>query len=198
MAEDINKMSENEINPMLRFDAFMGNVKNGGLRSVSSIYMLVCYIVANLNARVSAKVIIEAIDEGMIANHFEVTDAIAKLIKAKTIVEDENGILSMGEYDVSTVELIEKDLPLSIRERSIKICQKIIAKENYKRENKVSIDKLDNGYKVTLNVSDNDNDFMTLSLFAVSEVQAEMIKEKFISNPISVYQTLIDAIFDNE
>lgn len=198
MTDDIKKMSDNEIYPKLRFDAFMANVKDGGLRSVSSIHMLVCYIVANLNSKVTAKVIIDAIDEGMIANHFEVSDAIAKLIKSSTIIENEDGTLSMGEYDYNTVELIEKDLPLTIRERSIKICQRIMAKESYQRDNKVDIEKIENGYRVTLRVSDKDNDFMTLSLFAVSEVQAQAIRDKFISNPVYVYQTLIDAIFDNE
>ncbi|MGN0457982.1 MAG: DUF4364 family protein [Eubacterium sp.] len=198
MTDDIKKMSDNEIYPKLRFDAFMANVKDGGLRSVSSIHMLVCYIVANLNSKVTAKVIIDAIDEGMIANHFEVSDAIAKLIKSSTIIENEDGTLSMGEYDYNTVELIEKDLPLTVRERSIKICQRIMAKESYQRDNKVDIEKIENGYRVTLRVSDKDNDFMTLSLFAVSEVQAQAIRDKFISNPVYVYQTLIDAIFDNE
>lgn len=197
MTDDIKNMSENEINPRLRFDAFMANVKDGGLRSVSSIYLLTCYIVANLNGKVSAEVITEAVNEGMIANYFEISNAIAQLIKAGTIKENEDGMLELVGDGVNEVELIEKDLPLTIRERSIKLCQRIIAKESYKRENKVEIEKTENGYKVNMSVSDKDNDFMNLSLYAVSEEQAQMIKDKFISNPISVYQNLIDSIFDN-
>ena len=78
----MNENTEKIIEPKMRFDAFMANVKDGGLRSVSSIYMLVCYIVANLNGRVSASTIIEAVDGAMIANYFEISDAVAKLIKA--------------------------------------------------------------------------------------------------------------------
>ena len=65
--------TEKIIEPKMRFDAFMANVKDGGLRSVSSIYMLVCYIVANMNNRVSAATIIEAVDGAMIANYFEIS-----------------------------------------------------------------------------------------------------------------------------
>lgn len=193
----MNENTEKIIEPKLRFDAFMANVKDGGLRSISSIYMLVCYIVANMNKRVSAATIIEAVNDAMIANYFEISDAVNKLIKAGTINEDENKMLYMDEQDVKEIALIEKDLPLTIRQRSIKACQKVIARESYKRENKVICEKVDGGYKVHLKVSDNTTDFMNLELFAVTDTQAELIKDKFISDPAAVYETLIDAIFNN-
>lgn len=193
----MNENTEKIIEPKLRFDAFMANVKDGGLRSVSSIYMLVCYIVANMNKRVSAATIIEAVNDAMIANYFEISDAVNKLIKAGTINEDENKMLYMDEQDVKEISLIEKDLPLTIRQRSIKACQKVIARESYKRENKVICEKVDGGYKLHLKVSDNTTDFMNLELFAVTDTQAELIKDKFISDPAAVYETLIDAIFNN-
>lgn len=193
----MNENTEKIIEPKLRFDAFMANVKDGGLRSVSSIYMLVCYIVANMNKRVSAATIIEAVNDAMIANYFEISDAVNKLIKAGTINEDENKMLYMDEQDVNEIALIEKDLPLTIRQRSIKACQKVIARESYKRENKVICEKVDSGYKLHLKVSDNTTDFMNLELFAVTDTQAELIKDKFISDPAAVYETLIDAIFNN-
>ena len=193
----MNENTEKIIEPKMRFDAFMANVKDGGLRSVSSIYMLVCYIVANMNKRVSAATIIEAVNDAMIANYFEISDAVNKLIKAGTINEGDDKMLSMDEQDVKEIALIEKDLPLTIRQRSIKACQKVIARESYKRENKVICEQVDGGYKVHLKVSDNTTDFMNLELFAVTDTQAELIKDKFISDPAAVYETLIDAIFNN-
>ena len=189
--------TEKIIEPKMRFDAFMANVKDGGLRSVSSIYMLVCYIVANMKNRVSAATIIEAVDGAMIANYFEISDAVAKLLKAGTIMENDDKMLYMDEQDIEEIALIEKELPLTIRQRSIKACQKVIARETYQRDNKVISEKVDGGYKVHLKVSDNTTDFMNLELFAVNESQAELIKDKFISDPAAVYETLIDAIFNN-
>lgn len=189
--------TEKIIEPKMRFDAFMANVKDGGLRSVSSIYMLVCYIVANMNNRVSAATIIEAVDGAMIANYFEISDAVAKLLKAGTIMENDDKMLYMDEQDIEEIALIEKELPLTIRQRSIKACQKVIARETYQRDNKVISEKVNGGYKVHLKVSDNTTDFMNLELFAVNESQAELIKDKFISDPAAVYETLIDAIFNN-
>ena len=204
MEKDINSSNElenmnlNEIDPKLRFDAFMAGVQDGGLRSVSSISLIVCYIVANINGKVTAENITQTMDEGMYANHFEVADAISKLKKSGVISEDENGVLTLNNPSSANIDLIEKDLPYTIREKSISLCQKIIAKEKYKRENKVEITKKDKGYIVNLNVSDNDTDYLSLNLFASTKEQAEMIKEKFITNPIKVYDTLIEAIFNNE
>ena len=193
-----NNENNNETNPLLRFDAFMGNVKDGGLRSVTSIYILVSYLVSNLNGKVSRENLLEATNDTMLANYFEMSDAITKLLKSGTLKENEDGMLYMDQKDASEVELIEKDLPLTVRERCIKACQRIIARETYKRENKVSVEKCGNGYKALLRVSDKDSDFMKLELFAPTEEQALMLKEKFISDPVSVYETLIEAIFNNE
>ncbi len=196
--KSIEEMSENEIDPRLRFDAFMGGVKDGGLRSVTSINLLVSYLVANMSGKVTAAVITQAMAEGELANHFEVTNAIANLQKSGVIIADENGALSLTTDTKADIELIEKDLPYTVRERSIHLCQKIMAKETYRRENLAEIVKTDDAYTVMLGIGDNRRQYMRLNLFAASMDQAEMIKEKFISNPAKVYQTLIDAIFANE
>ena len=88
-------LHENEADPRLRFDAFTAGVKNGGLRSVTSINMLVCYIVATIGDKVTAQNIIDTVDEGMIANHFETADAISRLKKNGVIKENGDGTLKL-------------------------------------------------------------------------------------------------------
>ena len=180
-------LHENEADPRLRFDAFTAGVKNGGLRSVTSINMLVCYIVATIGA----------VDEGMIANHFETADAISRLKKNGVIKENGDGTLKLLDSNTNAIELIERDLPLTVREKSIKICQTIIAREAYQRENKVEIAENGKGYTVKLKISDKDTDFLSLELFAATKEQAELIKNNFVADPIKVYNTLIDSIFNN-
>ena len=190
--------SENIIDPRLRFDAFTAGIMDGGLRSVASINLIVCYVIANIKEKVTAQNIIDTMDEGMIANHFEVSNAISKLKSQGVINENRDGSLELNSSDKAMIDLVEKDLPLTLRDKSIKICQRLIAKETYQRENKAEIIPCDGGYNVTLHVSDKNNDFMSLTLFAATLTQAEVIKEKFITNPVRVYENLIDSIFSNE
>lgn len=190
-------LSANEIDPRLRFDAFTAGIKNGGLRSVTSIYLLVCYIVARVEGKVTAQNIIETMAEGMIANHFEISNAISNLIKNGTISEAEDGALSLSVKHPEAIDLIEHDLPLTIRKSSIEICQKIMAREMYKRENKIEIEEKNGDFFITMYVSGDNLDYMKLTLYAPSREQAEVIKEKFINNPVNVYNSLIDGIFKN-
>lgn len=190
--------SNNDENPMLRFDAMMAGVKNGGLRSVGTINLLVCYIVANLSGKVKADTITKAMEESALANYFEVAESISRMIKSGVIVQNDNNTLSLGDTKGAPIELIEKDLPLTVREESIRLCQKIIARENFERENKVDINETQTGFEVVLRVSDNNTDFMKLELYAATREQAEMLKDKFLDNPVAVYDTVINSIFDNE
>ncbi|MBQ9517500.1 MAG: DUF4364 family protein [Eubacterium sp.] len=190
--------TNNDDNPMLRFDALMAGVKNGGLRSVSTINLLVCYIVASFEGKIKADTITAALDEGELANHFEVADSIGRMIKSGVICENEDGTLSLGDTKGAPIELIEKDLPLSVRDESMRICHKILARERFERENKVEINEAKGGYNVVMHVSDKDSDFMVLSLFVATIEQAEVIRDKFLNNPVCVYETVVESIFDNE
>ena len=194
----LEELSENQANPRLRFDAFMAGVKEGGLRSVSSVYIMISYIVSTLSGKVTSDVIIEAMAEGEIANHFEVTDALAKLKESGIIQEAEDGCLSINGDTKADIELVEIDLPYTLRESAIRLCQKIMAKETYRRENKVEILSNDNDYTVVMHISGPKADLMTLSVLAPTRQQAEMIKEKFITDPVKVYETVINSIFNNQ
>ena len=102
--------SENIIDPRLRFDAFTAGIKDGGLRSVASINLIVCYVIANIKEKVTAQNIIDTMDEGMIANHFEVSNAISKLKSQGVINENRDGSLELNGSDKAMIDLVEKDL----------------------------------------------------------------------------------------
>ncbi|MCD7796304.1 MAG: DUF4364 family protein [Clostridiales bacterium] len=185
-------------NPTMQFDAFTAGIEEGGLRSTASITIISCYILAHCDEKITAKNIIESLVEGKIANYFEISDAVSKMIKTGHFTEDEDGYLHISDECRYSVSLVENDLPLTIREKSIELVRKTAKHEIYKKENRVEIEKADKQYKVTMHVSDKDADFMELSLYVPSEVQAQVIKEKFQTHPAEVYEALIDAIFSQE
>lgn len=187
---------EKEFNPALQFDAFTAGIEDGGLRSSSSITIIACYILANCKEKITAKNIVDALVEGKIANYFEISSAISKMIKKGHFVEDDEGYLIITEDCRYSVDLVENDLPLTIREKSIELVRKIVKREIYKKENKADIEKVGDQFKVTLHVSDKDKDFMVLSLFTPSETQAEVIRDKFQQHPADVYENLITSIFN--
>lgn len=185
-----------EYNHKLEFDAFTGGIEDGGLRSSSAIEILACYILANCSEKITAQNIIDAMVIGKIANYFEISNAISKMIKNGKFIEDEEGYLIITDDCRFAVEIVEDDLPITIREKSVEIVRKIVKLEIDKKENKTSIEKEGNQYKITMHVSDTDKDFMVLSLYTPSQAQAEVIRDKFQQHPAEVYENLINSIFD--
>ncbi len=188
-------MMEKEFNPSLQFDAFTAGIEEGGLRSSSSITIIVCYILANCKEKITQRNIIDALVDGKIANYFEISSAIGRLIKKGYIKETSEGYLNINGDCRLLVEIVENDLPLTIREKSIELVSKFAAMDINKKENKVTIEEKNGGYKITMHVSDIDSDFMTLSLYVKTETQALVIKEKFQQNPAGIYENLMDSIF---
>lgn len=180
----------------MEFDAFDAGVDNGGLKSQREIRLIVCYLLANINQPVKKEHIVNALVEGAIANYFEVSSVIADLIQYKNITQDQNGVLSLNANSKDAIDELETDLPFTIRERSIGLCAKLIAREKYQKENIVEITPKGNGYYVNCYVMANEEeDMLSFRLYVGSITQAETVKEKFLNNPILVYDNLIDSLF---
>lgn len=180
----------------MQFDALTAGIENGGLRSKTSIEILACYIVANSSEKITAKNIVDALVEGKIANYFEITNAISKMIKRGNFTEDEEGYLHISDDCRYSVGIVENDLPITIREKAIELTAKTVRYEINKKENKTEISKEGNRFKITMHVSDRDADFMELSLYVPTQAQAETIRDKFSEKPAEIYQNLINSIFE--
>ncbi len=196
--KNINPHNKDEFNPNIQFDAFTFGIEEGGLRSKSAISTMVCYILSNIDEPLTVEIISSALVQGKIANYFEVCDSIDKLKANGQIIENRDGTLTPTSACKEATSLVEKDLPITVREKSIEICQRVLAKEIFKKENKVTVEKSSDRYKVTMHVSDKDRDFMELSMYVPTESQAQTIKEKFLSNPVRVYENLIGTLFSPE
>lgn len=186
---------DKEYNPALEFDAFTEGVEDGGLRSSSTVALIVCYILANCKEKITIQNMVEGLVEGKIANYFEVQNAISKMMKKGHFVENDKGYLTISEDCKFAIDIVENDLPITIREKSIELVRKLAVQDIYKKENKTYIEEENGRFKVTLHVSDVNSDFMVLSLYVPTKTQAEYIRDKFLENPAKVYEKLMDSIF---
>lgn len=192
-----NKTLENESDD-LRFDALASGIADGGLRSTLEINLLICYITVNSRGRLTEKVIADTMTRGEIANYFETVNAIKKLEQKGMIVADENGYLHPGDGCKNLIELVENDLPYTIRKKSIEISRKLAVREAFEKENKVDIEKHKDYYSVTMHLADGDKEFMALTLNLPTAAQAETVKDCYYNNPVEIYNTVIDALFGAE
>ena len=87
----------------MAFDTFDAGVAPGGLRSKNEIKILICYLFASVNDKMSQSLVVEAIRADELANFFEIVVAFEELIRdgnlrPSDIVDDEQ-----------TYELTEKN-----------------------------------------------------------------------------------------
>lgn len=190
-------MSKNE-QENLNFDALTYGISDGGLRSTLEINLLICYVVVNSKERLTDKILTDTLVEGEIANYFETANALEKLKNKGLIVENKQGFLAPGKNCESLMELVENDLPYTIRKKSIELSAKLAIREIYREENDVEIKKCGNEYSVTMHIKDMGKDFMTLTLNLPTSAQAETVKEQFYSNPVKIYNNLINSLFAQE
>lgn len=190
-------MSEKE-QENLNFDALPYGSSDGGLHSTMDIYLMICYVVVNSKERLSDKVLIDTMAEGEFANYFETTNALQKIKDKGFIAVNDRGFLEPANNCEYLVELVENELPYSMRKRCIELAAKLAVKELFRQENDVEIAKKGNDYIVTMHFKDCGKDFMTLSLTMPTSAQAEMIKEQFYADPVKIYNNLISSLFSED
>lgn len=190
-------MSEKE-KPNYDFDALPYDSADG-LRSTVDIYILICYVVANSKERLTDDVLIKTMVGGDFANYFETANTLQKLKEKGLVVENEQGFLKPANNCGYFVELVENELPYTMRKRAVQLAAKLAVKELYKKENEVEVIKNSDDYTVTMHFRDCGKDFMVLSLNVPTSAQAEMFKERFYDDPVKIYNNLIDSLFsENE
>lgn len=178
-------------------DAFVEGVEPDGLKNRSDIKLLVCYIINNLDKPITKAQINETIFQQGLANYFEVNQAISELLEDGNVTTE---IVNTDEFLVTTErgrhasELLQKDIPLTVREKAITTATRILLRAQRERENKVEIEKLDVGCNVTISILQKDDELMRLTLYVADENQAYQIKEKFLDDPVKLYSLIIATL----
>ncbi len=174
----------------MEFDAMNAGVNPGGLQSRLEIRVLICYILDNTTSPVPLKPVIERLHFEGIANYFETAFAISEL--------EENGCICSPDTDSekkayvltadgkSISSNLGKNVPFSVRERSLEIANEVIQRKRNEREHIVTKEKVSNGIYVTCKVMEKDWELVSVKLLVPDETTAETVKTNFLNNPMEV------------
>ena len=179
-------------------DAITAGVNPGGLQSRTEIRVLICYLLDNVSAPLPLETVKEKLHFEGIANYFETAFAISDLEENGNIkkVESNDGrALYVAAGDCSSIsEALATSLPFSVRERSLNIANEVIARCRNERENKVTVQKTENGMYVTCSVMDNDFELASVRLLIPDEETANTVKENFYKDPMSVFAKITEGL----
>ncbi len=183
----------------IEYDAIEEGIEPGGLRTTSSIRLLICYILDTMGKPVRQEYVVTAMTQNSIANYFDIIDAFVDLRNKKNIILVDK---SQDTYTVSkTGKLIASslgdDLPLTIRERAFASVCDLFMREQNKNENSVEIIKQTRGYMVDCHINGGDHDLLRFQLYVPDSKQARLVKKNFQNNPEIIYKTMIATITRN-
>lgn len=175
-------------------DAFTGGVEPGGLWTQNDIRILLCYILASVDAPLSGESISQIIQGKALANYFEVGDALAALLRQGNIAQDEDGLYTVTASGREIAGSLDATLPLSVRDKALEAAMRLMADAKARRENRVEIAETEKGYQITCHISGGEMELMRVSLYAPDWNGAKLIERNFYQNPEAVYRLLLSSL----
>lgn len=181
------------------FDAFTAGVEPGGLRNRGEIRILICYLLASVDAPLSKDDIVGILQENSLANYFEVTDALSDLEENGNITENKEnpGFYAAAESAKTIAHQLDSALPVSVRERTVSAALNLLARVKREQENRVTIEQSETGCMVHCHISGGDMDLMSFSLYVPDMRQAKMVKKHFQEDPERVYRCMLALVTGN-
>lgn len=178
-------------------DTFTAGVEFGGLRTRQEIKLLICFLLESLEKPLSKTQINEIMQGQGLANYFEVNQALDELFAACTLsiekFEDQEMLL-LTQTGRAAARMLENELPKAVREKAINAAVKMQTLARRKRENKIEVEKLENGYHVTFTISDKEDILMRLMVYVADITQVETVKQGFLNDPVGLYSAIIASL----
>ena len=178
----------------MKHEVFADGVEPGGLYNSQEIKILICYMLMGTGEPMPRQAVLDIIAGNGMANLFETGNAIDELIRYKNIIEDENNVLTLTDTGKQIAGTLSGMIPYTLRERSVKSAIQLFTRIRRERENTVTIDKLERGCNVTCTINDDEMPLLSFTLCVADQLQAQLIKENFLNNPVLLYRSLLSIL----
>ena len=183
----------------MTFDTFDEGINLGGIRSKTEVRILICYLMTTIKQPMSKETVVEALLEKGLTNYFEASSCFDDLLKGGSIKELDNNprMYQITDNGRLISNQLENSLVVTVKERAVECALALLEKEKKEKENKVIIEKLENGYNVKCIISGGDMELMSVSLFLADSEQAKIVKKNFYKNPQLIYKVMLATMTRN-
>lgn len=119
-------------------NAFTAGIDPGGLTNDYEIKILVCYILEKIKRHMTFSEINYILQSEGLANYFEYAEAISELLSSGHIVDISQGEgeqrFRLSDLGVKTARTFEKNIPLSVREKSMRAAEEYYLRQRIEKE----------------------------------------------------------------
>lgn len=172
------------------YGVFTGGVRPGSVTTEYEVKILICCILREAGVPVSYEQLCRALQGQELVNYFELARAIPSLEKAGQI-ESGPGGLRLTVKGEETAAAFADSLPRAVRERAGAAMERILKLLRREKENRVEIEEKEDGYMLTLTITDIGSDLLRLSLFLPSREECEVVRRRFLNDPSLLYKGVL-------
>lgn len=175
--------------------AFTEGIALGGLTLDFEVKILICYILSEVKESMTFTEINYILQSEGAVNYFEYAKAISELLNMGNIRNENSGegeqLYSLTPRGEATAKTLQKNIPFTIREKSVKLAKEHLLQKRLEKENTVQIKKAEDGYHLSLQITDIGSDLLNLTLFVPTQAECEEIKARFLQDPTKFYRGIL-------
>lgn len=174
---------------------------NKTLSDKNDIKILILYMINNVPAKMTEKVLTDILISSSFVDYFTFTEVIEEMLIAGLIdkvKEDGENVFKMARLGYESLTQLERRLPLFVREKSMSAAMKVLSNFRRQEEIEYSIEEIKNGCIVNCSIVDMGDKICTVSMYVPNKVSGELVVKNFDKNRTQVYKTLIDMLCKKE
>ena len=150
--------------------------------------MLICYIFREAGQPVTLDQVNEVLQRQSLVNYFEFAEAAGRLISMGNLLPEQNDRYILSGEGEKLADTFRQKLPAAVRERAQRALGDVLTLLRRQQENKVRVEKVGDGFKITLTITDIGSDLMSLSLFLPTENECEQVRRRFLNDTALLYK----------
>ena len=183
-------------------DIFKAGIKPGAPGTQLEVKVLLCYLLSALGQPISFDQLYAALSGQGLVNYFELGHVLEKLLETGHLSQKAGAAPAMyvaTALGTRTGKEFEKNLPLTVREKSLHACKLLFEQE--RRLSQVEITQTPReggGFVLELAMPDEDGQLMSVRVLAPTEKDCENLKRRFLNAPLTIYKGMLALLSGDE
>lgn len=180
-------------------DIFKAGVRPGSPASRDEIKMLVCYILAKMDTGIRFSELHKALSESSLVNYFDLIQVMEELTSSGHITASNDGetVYTAAKAGLIIAEEFEHMLPISVREKAMRATTRELRRRKRLEAVTIHTTRVDGGYQMELSLPDQNDVLVSFSLFLSTREECELVRRRFLNDPVYIYQNVIALLTGN-
>jgi len=182
-------------------DIFKAGVKPGSPTTQIEVKMLLCHLLSALGQPINFDRLYAALSGQGLVNYFELAYILDKLLETGHISHKGE---PPGEYTATALgaragKEFEKNLPLTVREKSLHACQLLLAQERRLAQVEITqTPRESGGFDLELALPSEEGQLVSVRVFAPTAQDCENLRRRFLNAPLTVYKGILALLTGDE